>query len=571
MVAVCVRANDASSSEGENCSNNRKTEEDGRDFVFLVESDIVHESFLTSYVSLMQNIRLCVDLGNGRCERIGWKKMSGTVLGTLALVVATAGLFKMFSTLCNKRMRRRRRRQRTRIVDFLHNLHSSTGHVGVDIGGSLAKLCLATPTSTLAEAGLHLPTLFKESALLHANLRIRAKCSLNDRGSRSQEFVLHFLSGSTHELETVVKELQDLSSASGEAGERERDNGWSVDFGLAPPPSGERIRVRDVLFGNGREKVVEAAVLRRISSRSDLERRNGMPRGYRKIVAAGGGAHKLQQHFRDALGVELCPMPEMRSVVDGLLLLHAIGADDAIFALDESGEIAAKTSWPDPLFPFLLVNVGSGVSVLRVDDPKTHNEYYRRVGGTACGGATFVGLARLLTGVSTFQDALELASKGDAHRCDTLVRDIYGDSGSASLGLPGSITAASFGKFAVNSDLIKSRQPEDVARALLEMVTQASSVLARTHARQLGVDDGARRVFFSGGFLATNPIAQRAISKSFGSLGGRALFNKHTDFLGAIGSLVNGSGGLSRWKPDGVLSEAHPKVGPLSKGTAGLC
>ena len=41
-------------------------------------------------------------------------------------------------------------------------------------------------------------------------------------------------------------------------------------------------------------------------------------------------------------------------------------------------------SWPEPLFPFLLVNMGSGVSIVRVDD----EEHFARVGGTACGGAT---------------------------------------------------------------------------------------------------------------------------------------------------------------------------------------
>ena len=45
-------------------------------------------------------------------------------------------------------------------------------------------------------------------------------------------------------------------------------------------------------------------------------------------------------------------------------------------------------AWPEPLFPFLLVNMGSGVSVVRVDS----EDHFARVGGTACGGATFLGL-----------------------------------------------------------------------------------------------------------------------------------------------------------------------------------
>lgn len=72
--------------------------------------------------------------------------------------------------------------------------------------------------------------------------------------------------------------------------------------------------------------------------------------------------------------------------------------------------------------PYLLVNIGSGVSILRVDGPRE----FRRVGGTSLGGATFLGLARLMTASGTFEEALALAQEGDSTRVDMLVRDIYG-------------------------------------------------------------------------------------------------------------------------------------------------
>ena len=45
---------------------------------------------------------------------------------------------------------------------------------------------------------------------------------------------------------------------------------------------------------------------------------------------------------------------------------------------------------------------------------------YRRVGGTACGGATFLGLAKLLTQRPdmSFDEALQLASQGDSANVD---------------------------------------------------------------------------------------------------------------------------------------------------------
>jgi type II pantothenate kinase len=49
---------------------------------------------------------------------------------------------------------------------------------------------------------------------------------------------------------------------------------------------------------------------------------------------------------------------------------------------------------PNNLFPYLLVNIGSGVSILKV----TGNRKFERVTGTHIGGGTMFGLAKLLTG-----------------------------------------------------------------------------------------------------------------------------------------------------------------------------
>ena len=51
---------------------------------------------------------------------------------------------------------------------------------------------------------------------------------------------------------------------------------------------------------------------------------------------------------------------------------------------------------------------------------------FERVGGTALGGATFLGLCRLLTHADTFEEALALCDKGDNLAVDKLVGDIYG-------------------------------------------------------------------------------------------------------------------------------------------------
>ena len=57
------------------------------------------------------------------------------------------------------------------------------------------------------------------------------------------------------------------------------------------------------------------------------------------------------------------------------------------------------------------------------------------------GGGTFLGLCSLLTGVENFQDAMDLAEKGDNTRVDKMVRDIYGGDYDK-LGLSGDLVAS---------------------------------------------------------------------------------------------------------------------------------
>jgi type II pantothenate kinase len=95
---------------------------------------------------------------------------------------------------------------------------------------------------------------------------------------------------------------------------------------------------------------------------------------------------------------------------------------------------------PD-IYPYLLVNIGSGVSMIKVSGPRT----FARIGGTSLGGGTLWGLLSLLTGARTFDEMLAMAEKGDNAAVDMLVGDIYGaDYGK--IGLKSSAIASSFGK-----------------------------------------------------------------------------------------------------------------------------
>ena len=57
--------------------------------------------------------------------------------------------------------------------------------------------------------------------------------------------------------------------------------------------------------------------------------------------------------------------------------------------------------------PYLVVNIGSGVSILKVEADGTH----KRVGGSALGGSTFFGLCCVITGCTSFKEAMAFAER----------------------------------------------------------------------------------------------------------------------------------------------------------------
>ncbi|CAI7866066.1 unnamed protein product, partial [Closterium sp. NIES-54] len=108
--------------------------------------------------------------------------------------------------------------------------------------------------------------------------------------------------------------------------------------------------------------------------------------------ATGGGAFKYADLFKEKLGVVLDKEDEMRCLVLGLNFLLRSIRDEAFTHLEGEKQFVEMHS--GNIFPYLLVNIGSGVSILKVDGP----QQYERVSGTNLGGGTFWGLGSLLTG-----------------------------------------------------------------------------------------------------------------------------------------------------------------------------
>ena len=223
------------------------------------------------------------------------------------------------------------------------------------------------------------------------------------------------------------------------------------------------------------------------------------------------------------------------------------------------------------IYPYLLVNIGSGVSMIKVSGPRE----YQRVGGTSLGGGTLWGLLSLLTGARTFDDMLGMAERGDNAKVDMLVGDIYGtDYGK--IGLKSSTIASSFGKvFRMNREedevveassssgpangnpTPQSTQPapgsdaptdpksssaaafssSDISRSLLYAISNNIGQIAYLQSEKHSLST----IYFGGSFIRGHRQTMNTLSYAIKFWSGgekKAYFLRHEGYLGAVGAFL---------------------------------
>lgn len=251
------------------------------------------------------------------------------------------------------------------------------------------------------------------------------------------------------------------------------------------------------------------------------------------ICATGGGAYKFEKDFLRVVHLNLHKSDELECLIGGLLYIEEINPTEVYYwenPTDESTCVKKTYNFKDP-YPFLLVNIGSGVSILAVYGPNN----FKRVTGTSLGGGTFLGLCCLLTGCQSYEEAIALAAAGDSTKVDKKVRDIYGGDYDR-FGLDGNIVASSFGQMNL-PDRRAEVSKEDLARATLVTITNNIGSITRMCA----LNEKIERVVFVGNFLRVNTLSmkQLAYAMDFWSNGAlKALFLEHEGYFGAVGCLL---------------------------------
>lgn len=250
------------------------------------------------------------------------------------------------------------------------------------------------------------------------------------------------------------------------------------------------------------------------------------------IKATGGGAYKYADLFKERLGVSIEKEDEMGCLVSGANFLLKTIRHEAFTHMEGQKEFVQIDQ--NDMFPYLLVNIGSGVSMIKVDGERN----YQRVSGTNVGGGTYWGLGRLLTKCKSFDELLELSQRGDNSNIDMLVGDIYGGMDYAKIGLSASTIASSFGKTISGSKEISDYRPEDISLSLLRMISYNIGQISYLNALRYGL----KRIFFGGFFIRGHAYTMDTISFAvhFWSKGqAQAMFLRHEGFLGVLGAFMS--------------------------------
>ena len=270
------------------------------------------------------------------------------------------------------------------------------------------------------------------------------------------------------------------------------------------------------------------------------------------IMATGGGAHKfynlMTKTFKKyKLPMKIIAKDEMACLIKGLdWLITKIPQEIFTYDLIESTTKFQPLQSEKEIYPYLLVNIGSGVSMIKVTKPGPDG--FERIGGSSLGGGTLWGLLSLLTDAKDYNEMLEMAQNGDNENIDLLVGDIYGTNYNK-IGLKANHIASSFAKVfkklrfnnktMTPAEKLAQFRQEDIARSLLFSVSNNIGQIAYLHALRFNL----KRIYFGGSYISGHmqTIHTLSYAVNFWSKGDmESYFLRHEGYLGSVGAFMMG-------------------------------
>jgi len=227
---------------------------------------------------------------------------------------------------------------------------------------------------------------------------------------------------------------------------------------------------------------------------------------FKKINFTGGKSFNLYRNYSKTVETKL--INEFEANVKGIEILYL---------LEKKKELS----------PSLIVTIGTGTSMVSKKDSIEH------LGGTAMGGGFFMGLIRILFNSDNFQEALNLAKKGNRYNVDLKVSDIYAPEDDRVDLLFREFTAASLGKIDL-SFTMNNLKKEDFINSIICMIGENIGTMANLMAD----NNDILSIVFCGGFLKENRLAKKMLSLICKINKKKAIFLNNSEFCAAIGALL---------------------------------
>ncbi len=227
---------------------------------------------------------------------------------------------------------------------------------------------------------------------------------------------------------------------------------------------------------------------------------------FKKINFTGGKSFNLYRNYSKTVETKL--INEFEANVKGIEILYF---------LEKKKELS----------PSLIVTIGTGTSMISKKDSIEH------LGGTAMGGGFFMGLIRILFNSDNFQEALNLAKKGNRYNVDLKVSDIYAPEDDRVDLLFREFTAASLGKIDL-SFTMNNLKKEDFINSIICMIGENIGTMANLMAD----NNDILSIVFCGGFLKENRLAKKILSLICKINKKKAIFLNNSEFCAAIGALL---------------------------------
>ncbi|ORM41388.1 Pantothenate kinase 2 [Babesia sp. Xinjiang] len=209
------------------------------------------------------------------------------------------------------------------------------------------------------------------------------------------------------------------------------------------------------------------------------------------ISATGGGAHKYANVFEERLSqCEFSRFDEMPCVVEGTETMHGITRCFIRYNLKHGYTELATV---EKSYPYLIVNIGSGISFLKVTSPGV----FQRVTGTSVGGGTMSGLISMFLG-SHSGDELTMLYDAGTNCMDSFLPE-WSRTAPISYGIKASFGACD-----------RKFRREDAIRSTSDMISysigQVAFLVARLHQ--------VKRIIFTGSYTADYRMTVDVIASS---------------------------------------------------------